>query len=279
MQQSTERDISVAFQRLSITPETRKHGNELKELTTPFKTKIYTATEILRKEKKKRPNTKSIFEYLKKNDEIADISENQVEEYLNQMIKLNLIFNKKTDQGLDSLYKTTEKNEEIPLDLSYLTESNHSNTGEEDSQYDLSEILRQPAIPIEQNIQTPSIQSTQNVLTETLNEQFLWKIEAQLSVLKSLVNCEISIINKRLNTFSDVLNPVLEVSQNSNTDLLMENVEHLKKELNSKDELIKSLVDTQTAILETIGKSKRNEEKRHLQVETSPVLTPLQQNN
>ena len=53
---------------------------------------------------------------------IADISENQVEEYLNQMIKLNLIFNKKTNQGLDSFYKTTGKNEEIPLDLSYLTE-------------------------------------------------------------------------------------------------------------------------------------------------------------
>ena len=104
-------------------------------MTTPFKAKIYTAIEILRKEKKKRPDTKSIFEYLKKNDEIADISENQVEEYLNQMIKLNLIFNKKTDQGLDSLYKTTEKNEEIPLDLSYLTESNHSNIGEENSQY------------------------------------------------------------------------------------------------------------------------------------------------
>ena len=49
MQQSTERGISVASQRLSITPEIRKHGNELKELTTPFKTKIYTVIEILRK--------------------------------------------------------------------------------------------------------------------------------------------------------------------------------------------------------------------------------------
>ena len=100
-------------------------------MTTPFKTKIYTVIEILRREKKKRPDTKSIFEYFKKNDETTDISENQVEEYLNQMIKLNLNFNKKSDQGLDSFYKTTEKNEEIPLDLCYLTESNHSNTGEE----------------------------------------------------------------------------------------------------------------------------------------------------
>ena len=109
MQQSIERDISVAFQRLSLTPETRKHVNELKELTTPFKTKTYTAIKILCKEKKKPPDTKSIFEFLKKNDEIAEVSENQVEEHLNQMTKLNLIFNKKTDQGLDSFYKTTEK--------------------------------------------------------------------------------------------------------------------------------------------------------------------------
>ena len=64
MQQTTDKD-SVAFQRLSITPETRKHGNELKELTTPFKTNFFTAIEILRKEKRKRSGTKSIFENLK----------------------------------------------------------------------------------------------------------------------------------------------------------------------------------------------------------------------
>ena len=53
----------------------------------------------------------------------------------------------------------------------------------------------------------------------------------------------------------------LKVSQNSNTDLLKENAEYLKKELNSEDELIKSFIDTQTAILDTIGKSKTNEKK------------------
>ena len=72
------------------------------------------------KEKKKCPNTKSISEYLKKN-ELTDISEKQVEEYPNQMINLNLIFNKKMDQGLDSFYKTTEKDDEIPLGLSHIT--------------------------------------------------------------------------------------------------------------------------------------------------------------
>ena len=52
----------------------------------------------------------------------------------------------------------------------------------------------------------PSIQSTQKVPTETVNEQLIWKIEAQLSTLKILVNCEVSIIRKRHNTFSDSLN-------------------------------------------------------------------------
>ena len=72
------------------------------------------------------------------------------------------------------------------------------------------------------------------------------------------------IIDKRLNIFLDTLNHILknlEVSQNSNTYLLKENVEYLTKEPNTKDKLIKSLIDTQTAILETIEKSTRNKKK------------------
>ena len=98
MQQPTEKDTSVDCLLL------QKHRN---------------MDEILCREKKKRPDTKSIFEYLKKN-ELTDTSEKQVE-YPNQMINLNLIFNKKIDQGLDSFYKTTEKDDEIPLGLSHIT--------------------------------------------------------------------------------------------------------------------------------------------------------------
>ena len=70
---------------------------------------------------------------------------------INWIINVNLTFNEKTGQEFDSFYKTTEKNNEIPLNLSYLIESNHSNIGEENSQHDLSEILSQQAIPIEKN--------------------------------------------------------------------------------------------------------------------------------
>ena len=51
--------------------------------------------------------------------------------------------------------------------------------------------------------------------------------------------------SRRLNASSDSLNHVLknlEISQNSNTNLLKENKEYLKKELNSKDDLIKLLM-------------------------------------
>ena len=95
---------------------------------------------------------------------------------------------------------------------------------------------------------------------ETINEQLIWKTEAQLSALKSLVNCEISIIDKRVNNFSDTLNYVLKKLRSypkSNTDLLKENIEYLKKELNSKDELIKPLIDTQIVMLDAVEKSKR----------------------
>ena len=97
-----------------------------------------------------------------------------------------------------------------------------------------------------------------------------------------MIRLVFEIITEILNTFADTLNHVLknlEVSQYGNTDLLKENIEYLKKELNSKDKLIKPLIDTQTAIVDTIGKSKRNIEKRHLQVGPSPILTPVQQEN
>ena len=88
----------------------QKHKNmEMKQkLTTPFKTKSFKTIEIWCKEKKKHPDTKSISEYLEKND-TTDILENQVGEHLNQIINLNLIFSKKMkmDLGLDSFYKTT----------------------------------------------------------------------------------------------------------------------------------------------------------------------------
>ena len=71
----------------------------------------------------------------------------------------------------------------MPLEPSYLTELNYSNIKGENSQYVLPGILTQTAIPIEKNIETQSIQFTKNVLMETVNENVILKIEAELSAL------------------------------------------------------------------------------------------------
>ena len=69
-----------------------------------------------------------------------------MENFIDEMINKKLIYNKKTDQGLDSLYKNTEIDYETPLDLSYLSESRNSNNFEEDF-CNLSQILSQQFIP------------------------------------------------------------------------------------------------------------------------------------
>ena len=111
------------------------------------------AIDILRNKKKKRPDTKSIYELIKKNYNIS-ISESEMENFIDEMINKKLIYNKTTDQGLDSLIKNTDIDDETPLDLSYLSESKNSNF-EEDTFCNLSPILSQQSIPQAKDLEIP----------------------------------------------------------------------------------------------------------------------------
>ena len=71
------------------------------------------------------------------------------------MINKKLIYNKKTNQGLDSLYKNTEIDDETPLDLSYLSESKNTNNFEENTFCNFSQILSQQFIPQAKDLETP----------------------------------------------------------------------------------------------------------------------------
>ena len=99
-----------------------------------------------------------------------------------QIINLNLIFNKKRDQGLDLFYKTTEQDDEIPPDLYYLTQSNHSNIGKENSQCNIWN-FESVYYTNWKKYGAPSIQSIRSVPTETVTEQFIWKLEPTVSAL------------------------------------------------------------------------------------------------
>ena len=87
-------------------------------------------------------------------------------------------------------------------------------------------------------------------------------------------------MTKKLDSFSESVNQpskMFDVFKKEHSLLLNENVELLKNELKSKDEMIKSLVDTQTLVLETVKNSKASplikqaeKEKNHKIVEETP---------
>ena len=74
--------------------------------------------------------------------------------------------------------------------------------------------------------------------------------------------CKISALVQKMEQILESVNTMLNnlKQNNRNTDMLENNFSFLQQELRSKDALIKSLMDTQTIVLETI--SKQNQFKR-----------------
>ena len=85
------------------------------------------------------------------------------------------------------------------------------------------------------------------------------KPEAKLSATKSYVKCEITGIIEKVNTFTEKFDEKMRLFDNmaKTLDMLQQNISFLQNQLISKDELIKSLMDTQTTILETLSKNKQ----------------------
>ena len=85
------------------------------------------------------------------------------------------------------------------------------------------------------------------------------KPEAKLSAIKSYVKCEITGIIDKVNTFTEKFDEKMRLFDNmaKTLDMFQQNISFLQNQLISKDELIKSLMDTQTTILETLSKNKQ----------------------
>ena len=85
-------------------------------------------------------------------------------------------------------------------------------------------------------------------------------IEALITALKRYVSCDISMINAKLTSFSDHINKTVS-SLNHHKDKhlksLQDNISFLQKELLMKNEIIKSLTETQTVVLDTVSTSQR----------------------
>ena len=77
------------------------------------------------------------------------------------------------------------------------------------------------------------------------------KVEAQLSALKSYVNCELSILRDQIESFTEYTKMLLS-HENRNIDALHDNIAFLQNESTEKNKIIKSLMETQTAVLDVI---------------------------
>ena len=89
------------------------------------------------------------------------------------------------------------------------------------------------------------------------------KPRAQISALKNCVIYEISILVQNVEQILESVNTAfsnLKQDDDKNTVMLEKSISFLQQELRSKDEIIKSLMDTQTIVLETI--SKQNQFKK-----------------
>ena len=82
----TEKQLSTALEKLRITKDLRKSG-ENTATSSLFKSKILCAIHLI-KEKKKRPDIDSIYDYLSRT-EASNIGKDSIELILNELVKEN----------------------------------------------------------------------------------------------------------------------------------------------------------------------------------------------
>ena len=84
------------------------------------------------------------------------------------------------------------------------------------------------------------------------------KTEALITALKSYISCDISVTNAKLTSFTDHINKTisnLNHPEDKHLESLQDNIYIPQEELLMKNEIIKSLTETQTAVLDTISTS------------------------
>ena len=111
--------------------------------------------------------------------------------------------------------------------------------------------------PMNQTLSTPH---PDNIMTNDINNPTPrnngWKYEAIISALKSYVQCELSTLHNKIDRFMETFNKTISTFETKPNEVLQDNIEFLQNELHSKDEIIKTLMETQTAILENLPLSK-----------------------
>ena len=247
-------NINSAFEKLRIASDEsdRNCSNDLDIL----KPKILDAIDQIR-QRKKRPDTDSIYDFIARTC-ATNINKELIEVVIEELIAQNDIFNKKTAQGRDSFYKLNEKQVPLPnaspsIEISNtqtpITSGNEilEPSGKEPRHFDKTSntII---------GIQTPTL--SKSLSYENLGTpQDIRNIRVQFSVLKSKVVCEFLFLNQKLSSLSE--DPEKAVNdmkvQKRNVDLLHENIKILQNELAQKNEIIKSPMEVQSTLFDSLS--------------------------
>ena len=179
---------------------------------------------------------------------------------LSQLVNCKLTINKKTHTVLDSFRLTAELQSEFrtAVDEEIQTENQNDVHEENLNERGSSLILENSILPI--NINTLN---SSDIMNKSLLSQNKWKVEAQVTAPKSYVKCEISIINNKIESLFERLDKMFS-TENKALEILQEHISFLQKELTSKDEIIKTIIETQTSILESVSYQKTKNESNEL---------------
>ena len=181
--------------------------------------------------------------------EASNIDKVSIELILNELVKENVLVHKKTSLG-DSFHRTN-----TPQNLVIFLHSDSCSSNE----LTITESVNSEESTADNN--TPSTHADiQTSLTTNDNLSSLTKhsdkafmnMEAKFSALKGYIECEISILNSKVDLFFESLKETItkiEKRESNNIEILQENIRFLQKELLANNDLIKSPMETQTVAL------------------------------
>ena len=99
---SSEKDISVAFEKLAIT-----HSDINANINIPhFKPKILEAIDHLKSMSHKRSDVDSVFDFITRST-ASNITKEALADIITDLVKQNIIINKKSVNGCDSFRRNT----------------------------------------------------------------------------------------------------------------------------------------------------------------------------
>ena len=128
-------------------------------------------------------------------------------------------------------------------------------------------------IPIPNDIHTPITENHRTSISVSSTDESFQKLELKTCEFNKSVNYELALLNKEMDSFSEYLNQLVNSSlPNQQEKSLEENISLLKKNLCTKDEIIKKLDETQSTVLNTIS-AKANNQHSNTQNQSSSSLS------